>query len=69
MPEETAVAHLRNTNPLGDIYLPLIGREVASGEEFEVDDDLAAVLLAQVGNYEPASPAKPAKGKSTAQEG
>lgn len=61
------MARLMNTNPLGDIDLPLIGRTLAAGEEFEVDDDTATELLKQVGNY---APAKPAKGKtSTAQEG
>lgn len=43
---------LRNINPIGDVDLPLIGRSLAAGEEFEVADDLAAALLEQVGNYE-----------------
>jgi hypothetical protein len=29
---------LRNINPLGEVDLPLIGRSLAPGEEFEVDD-------------------------------
>lgn len=44
---------LRNTNPLGDVDLPLLGRVVAAGEEFEVDDEQGKALLEQVGNYEP----------------
>ena len=44
---------LRNTNPLGEVDLPLIGRTLAPGEEFEVDDDTAAALLAQAGNFAP----------------
>lgn len=61
------MARLVNTNPLGDIDLPLIGRTLAAGEEFEVSDDIAAELLEQVGNY---APAKAPKGKTaTAQEG
>jgi hypothetical protein len=42
---------LRNTNPLGEVDLPLIGRTLAAGEEFDIDDDLGAALLEQVGNY------------------
>jgi hypothetical protein len=42
---------LRNTNPLGAIDLPLIGRTLQAGEEFEVTDDQAALLLQQIGNY------------------
>jgi hypothetical protein len=58
---------LVNCNPLGEIDLPLIGRTLAAGEEFEVDDDTATELLKQTGNF---APAQPAKGKtSTAQEG
>lgn len=45
---------LRNVNPLGDVYFPLLGRDLAAGEEFEVDDATAAELLKQVGNFEPA---------------
>jgi hypothetical protein len=56
---------LRNTNPLGAIFLPLIGRELAADEEFDidaalagrppkpgVDGDIGEGLLSQVGNYE-----------------
>lgn len=42
---------LINCNPLGDVDLPLIGRTLAAGEEFEVADDIATELLKQVGNY------------------
>jgi hypothetical protein len=44
---------LRNTNPLGAVDLPLIGRALEPGEEFEVTDDQAGELLKQVGNYAP----------------
>lgn len=44
---------LRNVNPLGEVDVPLIGRTLGPGEEFDVDDDTAKVLLAQVGNYAP----------------
>ena len=43
---------LRNVNPLGEVDLPLIGRSLEAGEEFEVDDETGAALLEQVGNYE-----------------
>ena len=46
------MAVLRNVNPLGEVDLPLIGRTLAAGEEFEVPDSQAEVLLEQVGNYE-----------------
>ncbi len=60
---------LRNINPLGDVYLPLAGRVIAAGEEFEVPDDVAARLLEQVGNYETTSKkaAKPAAGDNSAE--
>ena len=53
---------LRNTNPLGAVDLPLIGRTLAPGEEFDVPDVQGAALLEQVGNYEPVvvKPGKPA---------
>ena len=47
------MAVLRNINPLGAVDLPLIGRTLAAGEEFEVPESQAEVLLEQVGNYEP----------------
>jgi hypothetical protein len=55
---------LRNTNPLGAVDLPLIGRTLEAGEVFEVDDKAGKRLLEQVGNYEavgkaPATPRKP----------
>lgn len=43
---------LRNTNPLGAVDLPLIGRTLAAGEEFDIDDAAGTALLEQVGNYE-----------------
>lgn len=46
------MATLRNINPIGDIDLPILGRTIRAGEEFEVANEVAAVLLEQVGNYE-----------------
>jgi hypothetical protein len=42
---------LVNTNPLGDVYVALLRRDVAAGEAFEVTEDQATELLEQVGNY------------------
>lgn len=51
-----ATVRLRNTNPLGDVIVPLLrridGNPLKAGEVFEVDADLAERLLTQVGNYE-----------------
>lgn len=49
------MATLRNVNPCGAVDLPLLGRVVEAGEEFDIADDLAAGLLEQVGNYESVS--------------
>lgn len=42
---------LINTNPLGEVDLPLIGRSLEAGEEFEVSAEDACGLLDQAGNY------------------
>ena len=47
---------LRNVCPLGDVDLPLIGRSLTAGEEFDVSDDVAALLVDQPNNYELVSP-------------
>lgn len=49
---------LKNTNPLGAVDLPLIGRTLAPGEEFEVTGEQAKALLKQDGNYEAVTAAK-----------
>ncbi|HEY1174794.1 MAG TPA: hypothetical protein VGF17_01450 [Phytomonospora sp.] len=51
---------LRNTNPLGAVELPLIGRVLEAGEEFDIDDEHGKRLLEQDGNYEKAKAASPA---------
>ena len=52
---------LRNTNPLGAVDLPLIGRTLDAGEVFDVSDENGALLLEQVGNYEAVKVAAVAK--------
>lgn len=47
---------LRNTNPLGAVDLPLIGKSIEAGEEFTVSNAQADQLLEQVGNYELVDP-------------
>lgn len=54
---------LRNVSPLGDLDFPLLRRNVAAGEEFEVDADVADGLLEQVGNFELVTGKTPAKPK------
>lgn len=54
---------LRNINPVGQVDLPLIGRQgepfgeegkgcLEAGEVFEIDDERGTALLEQAGNYE-----------------
>ena len=62
------MATLKNINPLGEIDLPLIGRSLAAGEEFDVSDEQAAILLMQDANYEAVASSK-SKSTTTAQEG
>lgn len=49
---------LKNTNPLGAVDFPLIGRTLEAGEEFEVDDKTGKALLEQAGNFEQAKKGK-----------
>lgn len=56
---------LKNTNPLGEVELPLIGRVLAAGEEFDVDDEHGRRLLEQAGNYEKVTAAKAPAKKAT----
>jgi hypothetical protein len=57
---------LRNVNPLGGVDVPSFGLHLAPGEEFEVDDDKAAALLAQAGNFELVDTSAPKKADSPA---
>lgn len=58
------MAKLRNTNPLGQVDVPLIGRQgdtdgrtgvgcLEPGEEFDCSAEHARLLLGQAGNFEP----------------
>jgi hypothetical protein len=58
-----STVRIRNVNPLGQVDLPLIGRQqdpvgetgsgcLEPGEEFDVAAEHAKILLEQVGNYE-----------------
>lgn len=49
---------LKNTNPLGEVDVPLLGRVLEQDEEFDASPEQAKVLLAQVGNFESVSPSK-----------
>lgn len=59
---------LRHINPYGACDVPLLGRVLGPGEEFDATDEQAQILLAQVGNYEPADD-KPKTAKTKQQEG
>lgn len=43
---------LKNINPLGGVEVPLVGRTLAAGEEFDVTEKQAERLLMQASNYE-----------------
>lgn len=43
---------LRNTNPVGAVDLPILGRTIDRDEVFDIADDVGAALLEQAGNYE-----------------
>lgn|GEM_PF-1090837 len=44
---------IRNTSPLGDLDVPLLGRVVKAGEVAEVSTTQAERLLPQVDNWQP----------------
>ncbi len=50
---------IKNVSPYGDLDVPLLGRTLTAGEEADVTDAQAEVLLAQPTNYAPAG--KPPK--------
>ncbi|KQR91289.1 MAG: hypothetical protein J0I33_00115 [Microbacterium ginsengisoli] len=47
------MAKFKNISPLGALDVPALGKVVAAGEEFEVTEDVAAVLAGQRDNFEP----------------
>lgn len=53
----------KNISPQGDLDLPLIGRVVQAGEEFEVTAAQAKLLAAQPEVWQAVTPSK--KGKAT----
>jgi len=64
-----STVRLRNVNPLGGVEVPMLGLVLTAGQEFDVDADVASLLLEQTGNYELATAAKPAKStKETTEE-
>ena len=42
----------KNVSPLGDLFLPALGREVKFGEVFEVPADVAEGFTAQPSNWQ-----------------
>ena len=43
-----------NTNPVGEVFVPLLDRTVGAGETITVPDAQAAALLPQEANWAPA---------------
>ncbi len=60
------MATLRNINPLGAVDVPLLGRTLEAGEQFDVPTSVAEQLLEQVGNYEAVK--SPKKAPTTVKE-
>lgn len=46
------MTRLRNINPLGEVYVPILGRALTAGEVFEVTPEEAELLLLQASNWE-----------------
>lgn len=46
------MAKFKNVSPLGALDVPAVGRVIDAGEEFEVDEAVAAVLAGQRDNFE-----------------
>lgn len=56
---------LRNVSPYGALEIPLLGRVVGAGEEFDVSDEQAERLLPQAENYQLVT--KPKKSTATSE--
>jgi len=51
--QQPATLRFKNVSPLGDLEVPALGRVVAAGEEFEVDDfEFGVALHWQPGNFQ-----------------
>ena len=48
-----AIVQITNTNPVGEVFVPLLGRTVGAGETITVLDDQATALLPQEANWAP----------------
>jgi hypothetical protein len=59
----------RNVSPLGDLFIPAIGRQVDAGEEFEATGDVAQSLLKQSEHYERTDDPKTTTDAPAAQDG
>lgn len=45
------MAKIKNVSPIGDLFVPALGIDVALGETVDVPDELAASLLEQPANW------------------
>lgn len=52
------MAVVKNVSPLGALDIPLLGKVVGAGEEFEVPASVADVLLQQPDNFQPVTKSK-----------
>lgn len=59
---------LTNISPVGSVDITAIGRRVARGESFDVDDDLGARLLEQPANFAQTEQREPPPDDDTTQE-
>ena len=46
---------IKNVSPLGDLYVPLLGKEVAAGETVDVSDESLDSFICQVENWQAVS--------------
>lgn len=59
---------VKNVSPLGDLVVPALALEVKAGATITVDEEVAGVLLAQVGVWAPADKAAAAFVADTEEE-
>lgn len=53
---------VRNVSPLGDLYVPALGREVKADELVDVEDEIGERLCEQSSNWAAVAPATGKKG-------
>jgi hypothetical protein len=46
---------IKNISPQGDLYVPLLGKEVAAGATVDVPDDVLDSFICQIDNWQAVS--------------